>query len=146
MSPELITILGVGVTVAGIVLNSQRIARQDIKELRADFGKRIDDLDGRLREVEHGLAKLEGLLEGLREAISGRSMSARGTDTAYDMAEEIDGVWHTRFLEKLREELPNIFWDREYDRLQITPGSELHKKVKDILFQVKMKEENPPPR
>ena len=37
------------------------------------MGKRIDGLDGRLRAVEHGQAKLEGLLEGLREAISGRN-------------------------------------------------------------------------
>lgn len=40
--------------------------------LRADtsrLDKRIDVLDGRLRMVEHGQAKLESLLEGLREAI-----------------------------------------------------------------------------
>ena len=40
--------------------------RQEIKELRAE-------MDGRLRAVEHGQARLEGLLEGLREAIAGRS-------------------------------------------------------------------------
>ena len=72
MSAELIAILAVGIAVAGIVINGQRAARQDIKDLRADFGKRIDDLDGCLRAVEHGMAKLEGLLEGLREAIAGR--------------------------------------------------------------------------
>ena len=66
MSAELIAILAVGVAVAGIVFNGQRTTRQDIKELRAD-------LDGRLRAVEHGQAKIEGLLEGLREAISGRN-------------------------------------------------------------------------
>ncbi|MCY4498244.1 MAG: hypothetical protein OXC14_13255, partial [Rhodospirillaceae bacterium] len=69
MSAELVAILAVGVTVAGIVLNGQRTARQDIKELRqelkqdiAGLDKRLDHLDGRLRAVEHGLAKLEGLL------------------------------------------------------------------------------------
>ena len=44
--------------------------------LRTDIvrlGDRIDRLDERLRAVEHGQAKLEGLLEGLREAISGRN-------------------------------------------------------------------------
>ncbi len=40
--------------------------RQEIKELRVE-------MDGRLRAVEHGQARLEGLLEGLREAIAGRS-------------------------------------------------------------------------
>ena len=76
MSAELIAIPAVGVAVAGIALNDQRTARQEIKELRREMGerlerldKRIDDLAGRLRAVEHGLAKLEGL----REAIAGRS-------------------------------------------------------------------------
>ena len=87
MSAELIAILAVGVAVAGVVLNGQRTARQDIKELRqevkqdigglrADMDKRLDDLDARFRTVEHGQAKLEGLLEGLREAIAGRKDAA----------------------------------------------------------------------
>ena len=44
--------------------------------LRTDIvrlGDRIDRLDERLWGVEHGQAKLEGPLEGLREAISGRN-------------------------------------------------------------------------
>ena len=44
-----------------------------IDDLGERLDKRIDGLDGRLRAVEHGQAKLEGLLEGLREAISGRN-------------------------------------------------------------------------
>ena len=57
--------------------------KQDIAALRADMDKRIDglekrldDLNGRFRTVEHGQAKLEGLLEGLREAIAGRKDAA----------------------------------------------------------------------
>ena len=64
--------------------------REDMKQgesrLREDMGKlesRLRDDTSRLRDdikqlgervarVEHGQAKLEGLLEGLREAISGR--------------------------------------------------------------------------
>ena len=80
MSPELIAILAVGVAVAGVVLNGQRTARQDIKELRQEVKQDIaalrSDMDGRLRAVEHGQAKLEGLLEGLREAIAGRKDAA----------------------------------------------------------------------
>ena len=72
MSAELIAILAVGVAVAGIVLNGQRTARRDIDELRT----LLAGLDGRLRAVELGQAKLEGLLEGLREAISGRGAAA----------------------------------------------------------------------
>ncbi len=41
-----------------------------------ETNKRMDGLDARLRAVEHGQARLEGLLEGLREAIAGRRPAA----------------------------------------------------------------------
>ena len=57
--------------------------REDIGKLGSRLDERIDRLESRLRDdikqlgdrvarVEHSQAKLEGLLEGLREAISGR--------------------------------------------------------------------------
>ena len=71
MSPELIGILGVGIALAGVILSGQR-----------GLNARIDKLEARLAAVEHGqaelrerMAKLEGLLEGLREAITGRRTS-----------------------------------------------------------------------
>ena len=102
MSVELISVLvavlAIGATLAGVILTSNRGLRKDMREdmkqgesrLREDIGKlesrldeRIDRLESRLRDdikqlgdrmgrVEHSQAKLEGLLEGLREAISGR--------------------------------------------------------------------------
>ncbi len=66
MSPELIAIVSVGVALAGIILTGQRairaeqaVQRQEIAALREDFAT--------LRER---MAHLEGLLEGLREAIT----------------------------------------------------------------------------
>ena len=44
-----------------------------IDDLGEHLGKRMDVPDARLRAVEHNQAKLEGLLEGLREAIVGRN-------------------------------------------------------------------------
>ena len=55
--------------------------RQDMKEMESRFETRMDRMESRLREdmerldrrvarLEHGQAKLEGLLEGLREAIT----------------------------------------------------------------------------
>ena len=41
-----------------------------------DTNRRLDGIDARLRAVEHGQARLEGLLDGLREAISGRRPAA----------------------------------------------------------------------
>ena len=46
---------------------------QEIGGLRAEIKELRVEMDGRLRAVEHGQARLEGLLEGLREAIAGRS-------------------------------------------------------------------------
>ena len=72
---------------AGVILTSNRGLRKDMREdmkqgesrLREDMGKLesrlrddIKQLGERVARVEHGQAKLEGLLEGLREAISGR--------------------------------------------------------------------------
>ena len=102
MSVELISVLvavvAIGATLGGLILTGNRGLRQDMREdigkletrLREDIGKlesrldeRIDRLESRLRDdikqlgdrvarVEHSQAKLEGLLEGLREAITGR--------------------------------------------------------------------------
>ena len=65
-------------------LEDRRGARIDEVNKRIDeVGKRIDEvnkrmdgIEGRLRAVEHGQARLEGLLEGLREAIAGRRPAA----------------------------------------------------------------------
>ena len=47
-----------------------------IDETGKSLGARIDSIDSRMRAVEHGQARLGGLLEGLREAISGRRPAA----------------------------------------------------------------------
>ena len=61
--------------------------RQDMARLGSRVDERISVLESRLREdmkqlservarMEHGQAKLEGLLEGLREAITGRARAS----------------------------------------------------------------------
>ena len=62
MSGEIIAVLGVGIALAGLMLTSSRGLRQD---MRNDLAR-----------VEHSQAKLEGLLEGLREAITGRAAAS----------------------------------------------------------------------
>ena len=65
MSGEMIAIVAVGVALAGVILTS-------LRGTEARLGAQIKDLRGEVGELRERMAKLEGLLEGLREAISGR--------------------------------------------------------------------------
>ena len=92
MSGELIAIITVGVAIAGLILTSFRSLRSEMAkqrdELRSEMAKQRDELrsemakqrDGmaalrdeltrELRSLSERVAKLEGLLEGLREAFA----------------------------------------------------------------------------
>ncbi len=76
MSVELISVLvavlAMGVTLAGLILTSSRRLRQDMAQQEARLREDMKQLAERVARVEHSQAKLEGLLEGLREAIIGR--------------------------------------------------------------------------
>ena len=84
MSVELIGIVTVGVALAGLILTGNRGLRQDMRQdmaqletrLREDISQLRGDmkqLAERVGRLEHSQAKLEGLLEGLREAITVRA-------------------------------------------------------------------------
>ena len=95
---EMITIVAVGIGLAGLILNGQKNIREQIDQRLDLIGQRLDLMDGRLDQMdvrfgqmdarfeklemrmgtmERQQAKLEGLLEGLREAISGRAPTNR---------------------------------------------------------------------
>ena len=63
----MIAIVAVGVALAGVILTS-------LRGTEARLGAQIKDLRGEVGELRERMAKLEGLLEGLREAISVRSV------------------------------------------------------------------------
>ena len=67
MTPEMWTIIGVGVALAGLIISGQRGLKSDIRTL-ATRVQAIEEGQAGLRER---MAHLEGLLEGLREAITG---------------------------------------------------------------------------
>ncbi len=82
MSMELIALIGIGVTVisigvalATLILNTQRNLRADVRaqreETRAEFKTQREAIISLLERMAH----LEGLLEGLREAITGRRVA-----------------------------------------------------------------------
>ena len=80
MSVELISVLvavlAIGAALAGLILTSNRGLRQDIRQDMAQLRQDIKDLRGEVGELRERMAHLEGLLEGLREAISGRVSSS----------------------------------------------------------------------
>ncbi len=72
MSPELIAILAVGVGLAGLLITLMQQMRGGLQQLRSE----VRALETRVAAVEQGQARLEGLIDGLREAISGRGQPA----------------------------------------------------------------------
>ena len=87
MSGEIIAILAMGVALAGLILTSNRGLRQDIRQDMARLESRLDERIGGLEsrfdamekqfgELRERMAHLEGLLEGLREAITGRATTS----------------------------------------------------------------------
>ena len=80
MTPELAQWIPPAVII-GVMLYLHRMTRQDMKQMESRLGSRMDRvesrmrehlerLDGRVARLEHGQAKLEGLLEGLSTAIT----------------------------------------------------------------------------
>ena len=61
MSPEAFTVIGTGIAIIAVVLGS-------IRPLHA----RMERLENGVVELRERMAKLEGLIEGLRESVAGR--------------------------------------------------------------------------
>lgn len=90
----LIPMIAIGVALGGLILTSSRGLRQEMAlmevrlcqemtqteaRLRQDMNHLREDmtrLDERVARLEHGQARLAGLLEGLREAITGRTATS----------------------------------------------------------------------
>ena len=68
MTPEAWTVIGTGIAIAAIIIAAFASLRNDVRELR----ERTTTLEAELRER---MARLEGLLDGLREAVTGRKVA-----------------------------------------------------------------------
>ena len=84
MTPEIYTIVATAIALAGLILNNQRATAKSIAELRRDLNaldKKLSQDIAELREqMNRGLAalgervaRLEGFMEGIRDAIAGKA-------------------------------------------------------------------------
>ena len=67
-TPEAWTVIGTGVVILIAIATSNRQLRNEMKEFRGE----LNQVRGEIGQLRERMAKLEGLLEGLREAIAGR--------------------------------------------------------------------------
>ena len=72
MSPELIAILTIGVSLAGGQLASVLWVVGRFERVGSEMADRFERVGKEMADLRERLARLEGLLDGLREAISGR--------------------------------------------------------------------------
>ena len=80
MTPESYTIIAVGIALAGLILNGQCLIaelRKDLTALGERVNRDIAALDRKLsRDIAalgERIARLEGFMEGIRDAIAGKA-------------------------------------------------------------------------
>ena len=72
MTPEAWTVIGTGVVILIAIATSNRQLRSEMKAFREEVRAELNQVHGEIGRLRERMAKLEGLLEGLREAITGR--------------------------------------------------------------------------
>ena len=65
MTPEMIAIIAVGVTLAGMILHANRETRRDLGGRIDALSGRVEALSGGVNALEQRMARLEGLFKGL---------------------------------------------------------------------------------
>ena len=84
MTPEFYAIIATGIALAGLILNNQWATAKSISELRRDLnalGERVnrdiaaldEKLSRRIAALGERIARLEGFMEGIRDAIAGKA-------------------------------------------------------------------------
>ena len=76
MSPELIAILTIGVSLGGGQLATVLWVAGRFERIEREMADRFKQVGKEMADLRERLARLEGLLDGLREAISGRRKTA----------------------------------------------------------------------
>ena len=75
MTPEAWTVIGTGVVILIAIAASNRQLRSEMKAFFVEIRGELKDVHGEIGRLRECMAKLEGLLEGLREAITGHKVA-----------------------------------------------------------------------
>ena len=81
MTPEIWTMIGVGVAIAALILvqarHSNRLIHDRIETVDKHMNDRFQSMETQLGELRERMAYFEGLLKGLREAYRGNQSRLR---------------------------------------------------------------------
>lgn len=75
MTPDSWTIIGTGIVILIAIATSNHRLRNEIRDVRGEVKELRERMTRLETELRERMAKVEGLLEGLREAISGRHVA-----------------------------------------------------------------------
>ena len=75
MTPEAWTVIGTGVVILIAIAASNRQLRSEMYRHHEQLSDRVNGIHAEIGRLRERMAKLEGLLEGLREAVSGRKVA-----------------------------------------------------------------------
>ena len=75
MTPEAWTVIGTGVVILIAIAAISRQLRGEMNALRDQMTDRMNGMHAEIGRLRERMAKIEGLLEGLREAITGRKVA-----------------------------------------------------------------------
>ena len=82
MTPEVFSIIGVGIVLAGIILTGQRTARADYRALRAEIEQHFERLGGRIAALEGLTPRSKGALPRSNNASPGSKDALPGSNNA----------------------------------------------------------------
>ena len=72
MTPEFYAIIAATIALAGLILNNQWATAKSITELRRDLNALGERVNRDIAALGERVARLEGFMEGIRDAIAGK--------------------------------------------------------------------------
>ena len=71
----IITIISVSIALAGLIITGQNSLRREMREQREEMHAEFKIMRDAIASLRERMAHLEGLIEGLREALTGRRVA-----------------------------------------------------------------------